>query len=51
MPSGKNHLKAELAALGAIALAAAGGNALWAFADWQDQFQPLALICALAYLF
>ena len=51
MPSGKNHLKAELAALGAIALAAAGGNALWAFADWQDQFQPLALIFALAYLF
>ena len=51
MPSGKNHLKAELAALGTIALAAAGGNALWAFADWQDQFQPLALIFALAYLF
>jgi len=51
MPSGKNHLKAELAALGAIALAAAGGNALWGFADWQDQFQPLALIFALAYLF
>ena len=51
MPSGKNHLKAELAALGTIALAGAGGNALWAFADWQDQFQPLALIFALAYLF
>ena len=51
MPSGKNHLKAELAALGAIAHAAAGGNAFWAFADWQDQFQPLALIFALAYLF
>lgn len=51
MLSGKNHLKAELAALAAIALAAAGGNALWEFANWQDQFQPLALIFVLAYLF
>ena len=51
MPSGKSHLKVELAAFAAIALAAAGGNALWEFANWQDQFQPLALIFVLAYLF
>ena len=51
MPSGKNHLKTEIAALTTIAAIAVGGNFYFALADWRDEFQPLALVFCTAYLF
>ena len=51
MPSGKTHLKLEIAALCIIGALAGGANAYFALADWEDEFQPLALLFSCAYLF
>jgi len=51
LPSGKNHLKAEIAALAAIIAIITGANFAFELAHWEDEFQPLALVFAAAYLF
>ena len=51
MPSGKNHLKAEIAALAAIIAITVGANFAFELANWEDESRPLALVFSVAYLF
>ncbi len=51
MPSGKNHIKAEITALTAIIAITTGANFAFELANWEDEFQPLALVFFAAYLF